>query len=156
PDVLKKIRQEVDEIAGHSTLTFDTVKDLNYLTAVIHEILCLYPTVHITSRCARIPDTLPRGVSIPAQTRVVQNIYAMNRGESLWGLDAASFNTERVKDPSADDGGAATLRRVSPFRWPVFNAGPRSCLGQTMATFQAVWVMATVLQRFLRCWTRRR
>lgn len=36
----------------------------------------------------------------------------------------------------------------SPFKYPVFNAGPRVCLGREMAYIQMKAVAAAVLERF--------
>ncbi|KAI8847581.1 cytochrome P450 [Chytridium lagenaria] len=66
----------------------------------------------------------------------------MGRMESIWGPNATEFYPERWIDESGN------LRRESQFKWPVFNAGPRVCLGQQMATVEAVMALAALCRKF--------
>jgi cytochrome P450 len=108
-----------------------------------------------------IIQILPGDIHIPASTMVSWSVYTMGRQTSLWGEDALEFNPDRwlTVDTSQDTSSAssttnsttptqARLKRVSPYIWPVFNAGPRTCLGQQMATVEAVSVLAAVTGRF--------
>ncbi|KAI9356497.1 cytochrome P450 [Zopfochytrium polystomum] len=147
PDVVQKIRDEVESVVRDGLPTYDTVKDLTYVTAVFYETLRLHPSVPNDGRFVLQHDILPGGISIAPKTRVTWSTYSMNRMESLWGPDAESFEPDRWLQVDKESG-AVALKRESPFKWPVFNGGPRLCLGMTMATFQAVLVLATVLWRF--------
>ena len=60
----------------------------------------------------------------------------MGRKESIWGADAAAFDPERWLT-----GGPLP----SPFKFPAFQAGPRVCLGQTMAYLEVCWFADTLL-----------
>ncbi len=66
--------------------------------------------------------------------------YVMGRLESIWGPDALEYKPARwaLKENAA----------TSQYRYPVFNGGPRLCLGVHLATFEAVAVLASVLPRF--------
>lgn len=62
----------------------------------------------------------------------------MGRSVAVWGPDAAEFKPERwLKLPI----------KPSPFVYPVFNAGPRTCPGQAMALLEASIVLSTVYRR---------
>lgn len=62
----------------------------------------------------------------------------MGRSPAVWGADAAEFKPERWLDGSP---------RPSPFVFPAFNAGPRTCPGQPLAMLEATVVLATVYRR---------
>ena len=49
PEVCKRLRQEILEHVGESRRpTFDDMKDMKYLRAVINETIRLYPAVYVT------------------------------------------------------------------------------------------------------------
>jgi cytochrome P450 len=39
-----------------------------------------------------------------------------------------------------------TLKQPTAFQYPVFNAGPRTCLGKQMAELEGVFVLVSVLK----------
>lgn len=55
------------------------------------------------------------------------------------GADAAEYKPERF---------TGEWRKISPFKYTTFQAGPRICLGQDMAYFEATLVLAMVVRRF--------
>jgi cytochrome P450 len=65
----------------------------------------------------------------------------MNRSRLIWGDDVDQFKPGRW----LRDGG---LVSKSAFEYPVFNGGPRACLGKRMAESVAVQVIAAFVQRF--------
>lgn len=60
----------------------------------------------------------------------------------LWGEDAKEFKPERWIDSEG------SLIRVSSFKWSVFNAGPRVCLGQNLAILEAVIAISIMIKRY--------
>lgn len=89
------------------------------------------PRLSHRARYAEADDTLPDGTPVKRGARVFYAIYAMGRMVSVWGPDAAEFKPERWVTAEG------RLRAESPFKFPVFNAGPRLCLGKDMAYLQA-------------------
>ncbi|MFS7900218.1 putative cytochrome P450 [Helianthus anomalus] len=73
--------------------------------------------------------------------------YAMGRLEKLWGKDWMEFRPERwlEKDETTDN---LRLKTIDPYMYPVFQAGPRICLGKDMAFLQMKRVVAGVLRQF--------
>uniref|UniRef100_A0A0D9XNV5 Cytochrome P450 n=1 Tax=Leersia perrieri TaxID=77586 RepID=A0A0D9XNV5_9ORYZ len=67
----------------------------------------------------------------------------MGRLASIWGEDCMEYRPERW----LDDGGV--FRPASPFRFTVFHAGPRMCLGKEMAYVQMKSIVANVLEEFV-------
>ncbi|KAI8833749.1 cytochrome P450, partial [Chytridium lagenaria] len=74
PDVVKRIRDELEEVLDGRIPTFDEVSQLKYLNAFIMEVMRLYPS-----------DTLPNGIYVPRNTQVNWFPYAMGRTVAIWG-----------------------------------------------------------------------
>jgi len=88
-------------------------------------------------------DTLPDGTRVGKGWSVTYSAYAMGRLSAIWGDDCAEYRPERWL---GDDG---AFRPESPFRYTVFHAGPRMCLGKEMAYVQMKSVVASVLEEFV-------
>ena len=82
----------------------------------------------------------------------------MGRSGNTWGSNPDSFLPERwliegVADdePEGDVSPSKTKGKLiskTPFEFPVFNGGPRACLGKKMAELQAAYVIAGLVQDF--------
>ncbi|CAO2148844.1 unnamed protein product [Urochloa humidicola] len=121
------------------------------LHAALCETMRLYPPVAWDSKHAAAGDVLPDGTHVERGDRVTYFQYGMGRMESIWGADAADFSVRRWLDLPESGGAlppAAVVAGVSPFKYPVFQAGPRTCLGKEMVFVQMKFVASTVLRRF--------
>ena len=146
PDALQRLRKELSAsmpaIAKDDdpiTLTHLQPTTSPYLHATIYESLRLYPPVPIEIQQAEADLTLPDGTFLPRNSIVVWCIHALNRSAVTWSTsatDAEQYRPDRWLDPSS---GAFTPR--SAFEFPVFNGGPRMCLGKKMAECLAGWVL---------------
>nr|CAN64490.1 hypothetical protein VITISV_026359 [Vitis vinifera] len=67
--------------------------------------------------------------------------YSMGRIESIWGKDCLQFKPERWLENGV-------YRQENPFRYPIFHAGPRMCLGKDMAYIQMKSIAASVMEQF--------
>ncbi|KCV69391.1 hypothetical protein H696_03822 [Fonticula alba] len=143
PEVFVKLREEIDRVLGSSKpCDYTTSQQMKYLMAVIHESLRLYPSVPRDIKQAVEDDVLPDGTRVPKGYLVVYFPYGMGRCEAIWGPDARAFRPERFLNPAGD------FIKPSPFAYPVFQAGPRTCLGQNMALLEQAMVLATLVQRY--------
>ncbi|KAJ8449751.1 hypothetical protein Cgig2_001407 [Carnegiea gigantea] len=70
------------------------------------------------------------------------NIGSDKRMESIWGKDCLKFPAERWLDENW------LFEPESPFRFPVFHTGPRTCLGKEMAYVQMKSIAACVVEEF--------
>ncbi|OMO55038.1 Cytochrome P450 [Corchorus capsularis] len=77
-----------------------------------------------------------------AGTRVTYHPYAMGRMDNIWGSDCIEFKPERWLK---EDG---TFCPQCPFKYPVFQAGVRVCLGKELALVGMKMVALSVLRRF--------
>mmetsp|Transcript_34424 Transcript_34424/g.73303 ORF Transcript_34424/g.73303 Transcript_34424/m.73303 type:complete len:584 (+) Transcript_34424:80-1831(+) len=136
PEVQAKARQEVNEVCGIRGPSYDDLQSLPYLQAVLNEVLRLYPSVPFDLKTAAQSDTWPDGTFVPKGTIVAYDIYAMGQDFSIWGDDAKVFRPERwleMKEPP------------DSYSYPVFNAGPRECLGKRLALVEMKACLATLL-----------
>ncbi|XP_055807670.1 cytochrome P450 94C1-like isoform X1 [Solanum dulcamara] len=143
PEVAKAIREEADRVLGpNKDLTScEQMSELHYLQASIYESMRLYPPIQFDSKFCLEDDFLPDGTFVKKGTRVTYHPYAMGRMEELWGCDALEFNPQRwLKD--------GVFVQENPFKYPVFQAGLRVCLGKQMALVELKSVSLSLLRRF--------
>uniref|UniRef100_A0A0A9GEP8 Uncharacterized protein n=1 Tax=Arundo donax TaxID=35708 RepID=A0A0A9GEP8_ARUDO len=151
PDVEDKIVSEIRVVrasrhgsaaAAASTFSFDELRDMHYLHAAITESMRLYPPVAMDTHSCKEDDFLPDGTFVGKGWLMTYSAYVMARVEDIWGKDCEEFRPERWL---GDDG---AFRPESPFKYPVFHAGPRMCLGKEMAYIQMKSIVACVFERF--------
>jgi len=101
----------------------------------------LYPPIQFDSKFCQEDDVLPDGTFVRKGTRVTYHPYAMGRVEEIWGSDCLEFKPERwLKD--------GVFFPENPFKYPVFQAGLRVCLGKEMALVELKTVALSLLRRF--------
>ena len=152
-----KIRQEIlkeleTTFAGASNqlpLSFDAIQPsaLPYISAAFNEVLRLYPPVPIELKECTTSTTFPDGTWLPKGAVVIWATWAMCRSKNIWGEDADDFRPERWL-MKGENGEILTMRSVSAYEFPVFNGGPRLCLGKKMAELLAVYVIANMTWKY--------
>lgn len=147
PDVEQKILTELQTIRSRThkeigeMYGFDQLRDMQYLQAALSETLRLYPPVPVDTKACRNDDVLPDGTFIGKSWFVTYHTYAMGRMESIWGKNYGEFSPERWLQNGV-------CKTESPFRFPIFHAGPRMCLGKDMAYIQMKSIAAAVIEKF--------
>ncbi|OTB00887.1 hypothetical protein M426DRAFT_323891 [Hypoxylon sp. CI-4A] len=119
-----------------------TPTSLPYIMATFYETLRLYPPIPFEIKQCEKATTLPDGTYLPEKSIVFWCTWAMNRSKNSWGDDADSFRPERWL---TEDGKLITK---SAAEFPVFNGGPRLCLGKRMAELLACQIIATMVLMF--------
>ncbi|KAL6009895.1 hypothetical protein ACLOJK_000326 [Asimina triloba] len=147
PEAEQKIVDELKSIRSRNAYSgqifgFEELKEMHYLHASISEALRLYPPVAVDTKECLEDDVFPDGTFIGKGWFLTYNAYAMGRMESNWGKDCRSFRPERWLDENG------CYRPESPFKYPVFHAGPRMCLGKDMAFIQMKSIAACVIEMF--------
>ena len=148
PSTVPKILSELEnQLTTNSQLTLESLLPLSlpYTNAVFNESLRLYPPVPIEIKECSTATIFPDGTSLPKGAVVMWIPWAMGRSRSIWGVDADEFRPERWLDTSPGD---QKLISRTAFEFPVFNGGPRACLGKKMAEALAVAVIASLLPKF--------
>ncbi|XP_027908712.1 cytochrome P450 94C1 [Vigna unguiculata] len=139
PEVEARIREEVGP--GPEPPTFDQIREMHYLNAAVHESMRLFPPIQFDSKFATEDDVLPDGTFVRKGSRVTYHPYAMGRMENIWGPDCLRFRPERwLRD--------GVFVQPCPFKYPVFQAGVRVCLGKDLALTEMKSVVVALLRRF--------
>jgi len=151
PDIWTRLRTEVDALQGE-TPSFEQLRDMKYLRAVLNESLRLYPIVPGNSREALADTVLPLGggedgkspLFVPKGKAVTWSVWSMHRRRDAFGEDAADFKPERWLDTDEKKG-------IRPgWAFLPFNGGPRICIGQQFALTETEYTMVRLMQEFRR------
>ncbi|KAI0082443.1 cytochrome P450 monooxygenase pc-2 [Panus rudis PR-1116 ss-1] len=150
PDVLQRLRREILDTVGHTRRpTYDDVRTMKYLRAVINETLRLFPAVpwdiRFPVKDTILPNPDPNGKPffVPAHVGVSYSVWLMHRRKDLWGPDAEEFDPDRWLDERVHK-----YVTPNPFIFLPFNAGPRICLGQQFAYNEMSFFLIRLLQNF--------
>jgi cytochrome P450 len=128
-----------------------------YMNAVISEALRLHPPVplEIHENVADEAIALPDGTAVYPGEKVVWSPWVMSRSTRIWGEDAEEYRPERWLAPAYWDPEAKGqplpkdhAARKTAFEFPVFHAGPRSCLGKQLARIELVFALRELMLRF--------
>jgi len=141
PESARRLRDEVDAVCAPGGPTFEDLGRLPWTTAVLDEVLRLYPPAWLVTRRSLEPDVLS-GVEIAAGSLVIMSPWLVHRNVAAWP-EPEVFEPSRFLDDSG------TRRRdllTSPAYLP-FGAGPRICIGRDMALVEGVLVLAGLAGR---------
>ncbi|KAL6690339.1 cytochrome P450 [Trichoderma pleuroticola] len=152
PQVVARLRDEILAAVGtHQLPSYEHLKDMPYLRAVLNETLRLYPPVPFNVRVALKDTTLPRGggpdgtlpLSVPQNTRVAYSTLVMQRRPDLYPPVSETFADPAVFSPER-----WAVWHPKPHEFIPFNAGPRFCLGQQFALTEMGYTLCRIFQRF--------
>jgi cytochrome P450 len=137
PDAREQARERAGEGAGDDT-TEDGESFLDALSLtrrVWQETLRLYPTLPLFGRTAAEPVTLA-GTEIPEGAQLLLSPYVTHRDPAFWP-DPDRFDPDRFLPERAAD--------RHEFAYFPFSGGPHACLGESVATTEALVVLAATL-----------
>ena len=137
PDVQDILIQEIDETFRGEEPNMKDVGKMKYLDSIVMETLRMYPPVPIDVKYSLNDDYLPDNTFIPKNTPITYYPFVMGRLERFWDRPD-EFLPERWSN----------RRRPSPYEFPVFQAGPRICLGQSLAFLETKILTCMLLQKF--------
>ncbi|KAH6791440.1 hypothetical protein C2S51_006446 [Perilla frutescens var. frutescens] len=145
PHTLKKAREEVDaHISKDRHVNDSDIKNLVYLEAVVKETLRLYPATPMIGLHSSSEDcTLSTGHHIPSGTRLLVNIWKIQRDEKLWE-EPLEFRPERFLTSHKD----LDMRGGHNFEFTPFGSGRRSCPGSSLA----LQIVHSTLASLLHCY----
>eukprot|EP00927_Polykrikos_kofoidii_P015903 TRINITY_DN1712_c0_g3_i1.p1 TRINITY_DN1712_c0_g3~~TRINITY_DN1712_c0_g3_i1.p1 ORF type:complete len:559 (-),score=69.55 TRINITY_DN1712_c0_g3_i1:94-1770(-) len=140
PEIQRRVAEEVDSVLpGDTEPTWKLLHHANMplLHALMFEVLRLHPPVPFDQKESQCEDVLPGGIHVSKFTRLAFIPWGMGRDASVWP-EPEEVRLERW----------IPFKQPAPHEFPVFLAGPRICLGQDMAIFEAKLVCAMLLQEF--------
>lgn len=142
---LSKVFPSTAKASSLQDITYGRVQPLSlpFAHSIFTETLRLYPPVPFELKECVGPTTFPDGTWLPEGSVVIWVPWAMGRSRRIWGEDSEEFKPERWLNPI----GQIDLQK-SAFEFPVFNGGPRSCLGKKLAELLAVAVLARLMWKY--------
>jgi cytochrome P450 len=139
PEVERRVLDEVDEVLGDRPATAEDMARLKYLEMVVKESMRLYPAAGFLFGREAAEDVVLGGYTLRRGAWVFIAPYIVQRDPRNFP-DPMSFDPERFSPRRAD--------QIPAYAYIPFGGGPRTCIGNGMATMQIVLLAATVLQRF--------
>ncbi|KAF5177316.1 Cytochrome p450 [Thalictrum thalictroides] len=141
PHAMRNVEAELDQVVGHNEKVNEShIEKLPYLQAVVKETLRLHPPVPLlVPRNAR-EDTEFMGYTIPKDTQVLVNVWAIGRDPACWD-DPLSFKPERFISSDIDF-------RGQHFQFIPFGAGRRMCAGILMAHRMVHLALGSLIHSF--------
>lgn len=153
PEVVSRMRGEIADVCGNADFALDEsafptveqIKCLRYCNQVWQETLRLHPVAATgTFRYVDEDCTLPSsGLSLDAGTSVIVPVYPIHRSTQYWGDDANEFRPDRFSPEAIRARGNLGNLCFLPF-----SLGPRNCVGQFLANFEAMIILAILIPRF--------
>jgi cytochrome P450 len=138
PDQAGMLRAEAAEVLKEGLPTNEDLANLPYTRMVFEESLRLYPPAWVLGRKALGEDEIG-GYRVPAGTIIAISPYVVHRHTDFWEepevFDPLRFTAE----------GSARRHR---FAYLPFGAGPRQCIGNTLALLEAQIILAMIARRF--------
>ncbi|KZT01826.1 cytochrome P450 [Laetiporus sulphureus 93-53] len=156
----KSVDEDEEETFLDHLLTYEDIKDMKYLHALINETLHLYPIVHyhtlitilrpfnswfsVNAATILNPDPNGKPIYIPPNTLILYQPFIMHHRTEYWGPDAMEFDPDRFLDERLQK-----YLLLNLFIFLPFNAGPHICLRQQFAYNEASFFLIKLLQRFM-------
>jgi cytochrome P450 len=138
PDIVARLREEVERVAGQGEITLQHVKSLAFTRDVFREALRLYPPITFIPRVAA-QDVEIAGIAARRGAMVMIAPWTIHRHKALW-RDADRFDPDRFGDPAQKESVANA--------WLPFGMGPRVCVGAAFATIESGLILARLVRAF--------
>ncbi|KAG1750539.1 cytochrome P450 [Suillus paluster] len=149
PEFLTRLREEIVSKFGLTRRpTYDDIKEMKYLRAVLNETMRLFPAVYLLRESVHdttwtSPEPGKKPLFVPGGISIWYSVFLMHRRTDLWGPDALEFDPDRWLDERVNK-----YLIPNPYIFLPFNAGPRICLGQQFAYNEMSFMLIRLLQNF--------
>ena len=138
PEVEAQLTEALASTLNGVPATAADLPEIPYLKQVVQESMRLYPPVWAYARRSEQKEEFD-GYVLPARAYVGVVPYALHRHPEFWP-DPERFDPERFQPNRSES-------RHSYCYLP-FAAGPRTCIGASMAMLETQLVLAQIVQRF--------
>ncbi|XP_030287064.1 cytochrome P450 17A2 [Sparus aurata] len=139
PEVQERVQKELDEQVGSERQVCVSDRGrLAYLDCVINEGMRIRPVSPVLIPHTAMTDSSVGGHPVGRGTRVLVNMWSIHHDPRHWDKPDL-FNPDRFLD---DQG-----RRVTPSCFLPFGAGPRVCVGESLARLELFLFLSSLLQR---------
>lgn len=138
PDVTRRIRAEVREVAGDGPVEFEHIRDLTFVRNVFRETLRLYPPITFIPRVAMEKTKLGK-LTAKRGAMIMVSPWTIHRHRKLWQtpelFDPDRFSPEREAE-------------LTPGAYLPFGVGPRVCAGASFANIESALIIARLARRY--------
>ncbi|XP_076580945.1 cytochrome P450 17A2 isoform X2 [Chaetodon auriga] len=139
PEVQERVQKELDEHVGSERPVCVSDRGrLPYLDCVINEGMRIRPVSPVLIPHTAMTDSSIGGHAVSRGTRVLVNMWSIHHDPQHWDKPDLF-----VPDRFLDDGG----QRVTPSCFLPFGAGPRVCVGESLARLELFLFLSSLLQR---------
>ncbi|MDJ0908186.1 MAG: cytochrome P450 [Woeseiaceae bacterium] len=138
PDVVERIREELDEVVGDGEVEFAHVKQLTFVRYVFREALRLYPPITFIPRVAAERTKIGR-FNVKKGAMIMVSPWTAHRNESQW-TNAEFFDPDRFDKAARGEDDVGVLMS--------FGLGPRICIGAAFATIESGLILARLVRRY--------
>ena len=138
PEIEQRLHEELKNRLDGEPATSTNLADLPYLKKVVQESLRLFPPVWGIARRST-EETVLGNYQIPKNSYIAITPYVLHRDPKHWP-DPEKFDPERF---NLSEGKTRHSYSYLPFA-----AGPRACIGASMAMLEMQLIMAQLIQRF--------
>jgi len=135
PETLKKVLEELDRLVSGEVPTPEEVESMPYLEGALKETMRLFPAGTWTARLA-MQDFELDSHSFPKGTWIVMSPYITHRIPEVFP-EPHKFKPERWLSI-----------HPSPYEFMPFSAGPRYCIGTSLAMLQLKIALSILLKRY--------
>jgi cytochrome P450 len=144
--VYNKLMKEIDDAEAAGKLStpckYNEIKDLPYLTAVIREVLRIYPPIGTPfPRLVPSEGMTVSGHHLPKGTEIGISMWCISRNEEIFGPDAGVFRPERWME-------SEEKTRYYDKVDTVFGAGYNTCIGKNLAILEVHKTVVELLRNF--------
>ncbi|TGO42003.1 hypothetical protein BHYA_0013g00060 [Botrytis hyacinthi] len=145
PRILSKLQREIDDLCSvtgkYKEITIDSIRNLEYLNAVVDEVLRLYNPVPSGPHATTFPQGIEVGdIHIPGNVQVEMSHLVLMTDERYFP-QGKSFIPERWTRERPDL--VRDRRAYTPFGY-----GVHSCVGKTLALNELRLVIARIVRTF--------
>ena len=143
PHVYRKLQNEIDDVIGSRHVTMSDRDNLPYLMATINETLRYTSVMPLLVPHRSVVDTQLDGKHVPRDTTVFVNAWSLHHDSDLYP-EPWRFNPDRFLDPHSRN----LVSADHPCRRNLytFGAGPRACLGESLARSRLFAMTASLVQ----------
>jgi cytochrome P450 len=138
PEAEAKLHAEIDAVPEQAAPGLSEMERLSYTKNVVDEALRMYPPGWLLSRRTIGQDILS-GYEVPPGTDVLLCLYLLHRHPRYW-KEPETFRPERFDSEHESE--------RPRFAYMPFAAGPRHCIGETLALYEMYMHLYKVARRY--------
>ena len=143
PETMEKACKELEEVVGKDNIVEEFhISKLHYLDAILKETLRLHPAAPLLVPRSPCTTQTISEYTIPKGSRVIFNIWAMQRDPEAWE-NPLEFQPERfLRDAEKGD------YHGNNYNFLPFGSGRKICPGIPLAEKMLLYVVSTLLHSF--------